>query len=81
MRDEGGDGQSVDIRYKNAGIDDRMELKALFRNFHELVKQIADAQEQERQEDAEQPQRIVQRRPFGSGKNTRAAEEAATGLV
>lgn len=77
VRDEGGDGQSVDIRYKNVGIDDRMELKSLFRNFTDLVRQIVDAQDIERAEDEVAPRRVVQRRPFGGGKNTLAAEEAA----
>lgn len=76
VRDTGGDTQSVEFRYMNASIDDRMELKSLFRSFPDLVKQIADLQAAERLEDEESPKKVV-RRPFGNGKNTRAAEEAA----
>lgn len=76
VRDDGADTQYVDIRYKNASIDDRMEVKSLFRNFTELVQKIHDEQAEERAEEEANPRRVV-RRPFGNGKNTRAAEEAA----
>lgn len=76
VRDNGGDSQSVELRYKNNSIDDRMELKSLFKDFTDLVKQIVAAQDEERAEDEANPRRVV-RRPFGSGKNTLAAEEAA----
>jgi hypothetical protein len=76
VKDDGGDTQYVDIRYKNASIDDRMDQKSLFRNFTELVQTIAEAQADERAEEEAHPKKIV-RRPFGSGKNTVAAEEAA----
>lgn len=76
VRDEGGDSQSVELRYSNASIDQRMDLKSLFRNFTELVTQIVDAQDQERAEDEASPKKVV-RRPFGSSKETIAAETAA----
>ena len=76
VRDEGGDAQSVDIRYRNAMLDDRMELKSLFKNFTDLLEQVTAAQDEERAEDEAHPKKVV-RRPFGSGKNTLAAEEAA----
>jgi hypothetical protein len=76
LRDTGGDTQSLEFRYRNGSIDDRMDLKGLFKSFHDLVYQIAAAQAEERREDEETPKRVV-RRPFGNGKNTRAAEDAA----
>jgi len=83
VRENGGDGQSVEFRYKNGSIDERMDLKSEFRSFKEMVALIAAEQQAEREEDEDNPKRVVTRRPFGSGKNTRAAEEAATatGLV
>jgi hypothetical protein len=77
VRDDGGDTQSVEIRYKTASLDDRMENKSSFRNFTELVQNIVDEQTVERADEEAQPKRVVRARPFGSGKNTIAAEEAA----
>jgi len=77
VRDEGGSGQSVEFRYSNASIDQRMELKSLFRNFTDLLQQIVAAQDEERAEDERNPRRVVTRRPFGSSKETIAAETAA----
>jgi hypothetical protein len=42
----------LDIRYSNKSSDQRMENKSLFRNFEDLVCQIADAQVAEDAEDA-----------------------------
>ena len=57
-------------------LDDRMELKSLFKNFTDLLEQVTAAQDEERAEDEAHPKKVV-RRPFGSGQNTRAAEAAA----
>jgi hypothetical protein len=76
IRDEGADNQTVDIRWNNASQDNRMELKSLFSSFLDCLRKINAVQVEERAEEEESPRRVV-RRPFGSGKNTRAAEEAA----
>jgi len=78
VRDEGGDVQSVEIRYPSKKVDDRMENKNFFRNFTDLCQKVVDEQAIERQEEEEHPRRVV-RRPFGSSKPTLAAEAAAAG--
>lgn len=76
VRDTGSGAQMVEIRYANNSLDQRMDNKGLFRNFTELVAKIVAEQDLERADEDENPKRVV-RRPFGSGKNTVAAEQAA----
>ena len=74
VREVGGGEQAVEIRYSNKEVDQRMDLKGLFRSFNDLIQQIVDAQKLEIAEDEE---RRVVRRPFGSSRQTLAAERAA----
>ena len=79
VKDDGGDGEIIDIRFSNKTADQRLELRGQVRDFEDMLKQIIEAQKEERAEAEARDERAAVRRKFGSSKNTLAAEAAARG--
>jgi len=69
--------ETVDIRWHNAELDQRFEMKGKARNFLDMLQQIVTAQEAEDKTQAQREEGRARSRTFGSNKTSQAAREAA----
>ena len=69
--------ETVDIRWHNAELDQRFEMKGKARDFTDMLTQIVTAQEQEDKDSAKRAEGKFGNRTFGSNKQSQAAREAA----
>ncbi len=72
--------ESVNIRWNNAEINERFEMKGKARDFTDMLTQIVAAQELEDREQAARESGHRTGRTFGNNKVSQAAREAAAGV-
>lgn len=69
--------ESVNIRWNNAELNDRFEMKGRARDFTDMLQQIVDAQEAEDRDSARRDSGKAAGRTWGQNKQSQAAREAA----